>query len=66
VGADNERQQGFVNYMGNRTNVSGGSGGTINVESGSSHYYENAQTGVVVGTDSAYSPGVDFTPLTER
>ena len=66
VNADNERQRGVTNYMGDRTDVSGGSGGTTNVQSGSSHYYENAQTGVVVGTDSAYSPGVDFTPLTER
>jgi len=66
VNADNERQRGFANHMGDRTDVSGGSGGTVNVQSGSSHYYENAQTGVVVGTDSAYSPGVDFTLLTER
>ncbi len=66
VNADNERQRGFVNHIGDRTDVSGGSGGTVNVQSGSSHYYRNEQTGVVVGTDSAYSPGVDFTPLTER
>ncbi len=66
VSADNERQRGFVNYMGDRTDVSDGSGGTTNAQSGSSHYYRDEQNGVVVGTDSAYSPGVDFTPLTER
>ena len=65
VNADNEQQRGFVNYMGDRTDVSGG-GETTNVQSGSGHYYRNDRTGTVVGTDSAYSPGVDFTPLTER
>jgi hypothetical protein len=66
VNADNEQQRGFANYMGDRTDVAGADGVTHTVQSGSSHYYQNAQTGVVVGTDSAYSPGVDFTPLTER
>ncbi|MGI4789188.1 MAG: hypothetical protein ACRYFS_10105 [Janthinobacterium lividum] len=66
VSADNERQRGFVNYMGDRTDVTDGSGATVNVQSGSRHYYKNGQTGTVIGTDSAYSPGVDFTPLTER
>ncbi len=66
VNADNEQQRGFTNYLGDRTDVTGADGVTHNVQSGSSHYYQNAQTGVIVGTDSAYSPGVDFTPLTER
>lgn len=65
VNADNERQRGFANYIGGRTDVSG-EGETTNVESGSSHYSRNNRTGTVVGTDSADSPGVDFTPLTER
>ena len=65
VDADNARQRGFANWMGDRTDVSGG-GETTNVQSGSSHYYRNAQTETVIGTDSADSPGVDFTPLTER
>ena len=64
--ADDEQQRGFANYMDDRTDVGGDGGATVNVRSGSSHYYRNGQTGVVVGTDSAYSPGVDFTPLTER
>ncbi len=66
VNADNEQQRGFANYMGDRTDVTGADGVTHTVQSGSSRYYQNAQTGVIVGTDSAYSPGVDFTPLTER
>ena len=66
VNADNERQRGFTNWMGDRTDVGGDGGPTVNVQSGSSHYYRNGQTGTVIGTDSAYSPGVDFTPLSER
>ena len=65
VNADNERQRGFINHIADRTDVSGG-GETTNVQSGSSYYYRNGQTGTVIGTDSADSPGVDFTPLTER
>lgn len=65
VNAQDEQQRGFASYMGDRTEASGG-GETTSVQSGSSHYSRNAQTGAVVGTDSAYSPGVDFTPLTER
>ena len=66
VNAQNEQQRGFVNWMGDRTDVTNGAGETTNVQGGSSHYYQNGQTGTIVGTDSAYSPGVDFTPLTER
>ncbi len=65
VNADNERQQGFADYMGDRTHVTGEDGVTHSVQSGSKHYYQG-QDGTVYGTDSAYSPGVDFTPLTER
>ncbi len=64
--AQAEQQRGFVNYLGDRTDVGGDGGPTVNVGSGSSHYYRNGQTGTILGTDSAYSPGVDFTPLTER
>ncbi len=64
--AQDEQQRGFVNYLGNRTDVGGDGGATVNVQSGSSHYYRNSRTGDVLGTDSAYSPGVDFTPLTEQ
>lgn len=66
VNADNERQRGFVNWMGDRTDVGGDGGATVNVPGGSKHYYRNGQTGDVLGTDSAYSPGVDFAPLTEK
>ena len=66
VNADNERQRGFINYLGDRTDVTDGSGTSYNVQGGSKHYYHNGQTGTVLGTDSAYSPGVDWTPLTER
>ncbi len=66
VNAGNERQRGFVNYIGGRTDVTDGSGTSYNVQGGSQHYYKNSQTGDILGTDSAYSPGVDFTPLTER
>ena len=64
--ADDERQRGFVNYLGDRTDVTNGEGTSYNVQGGSKNYYQNGQTGVIVGTDSAYSPGVDFSPLTER
>lgn len=65
VNADNEQQRRVINQITDRTDVSGG-GETTNVQSGSSYYYRNGQTGTVIGTDSADSPGVDFTPLTER
>ena len=64
--ADDERQRSFINILSDRTDVGGDGGPTVNVQSGSSHYYRNSRTGDVLGTDSAYSPGVDFTPLTER
>ena len=66
VNADNERQRGFINYIGDRTDVTDGSGASANVQGGSKHYYKNGQTGTIIGTDSAYSPGVDFSPLTEH
>ncbi len=66
VNADNERQRGFINYLGDRADVTDGSGKSYNVQGGSKHYYQNGQTGTILGTDSAYSPGVDFTPLTEH
>lgn len=36
-----------------------------NVQNGSKYYYQG-QNGTIIGTDSEYGPGVDFTPLTER
>ena len=53
-------QHHFVNYLSNSTDVTDGAGHTANVGSGYSHYYKNGQTGTVLGTNSAYSPGVDF------
>ena len=64
--AQDEQQHGFINYLGDRTDVGGDGGPTVNVQSGSKHYYRNAQTGTILGTDSESSPGVDFTPLSER
>ena len=58
-------QHGFINYIGNRTDVTNGAGQTYNVGSGSSHYYQGTN-GTIVGTNSAYSPGVDFTPMKEQ
>ncbi len=66
VNADNEQQRGIINYVGDRTDVTEGSGATVNVQGGSKHYYKNDQTGTVLGTDSAYGPGVDFSPLAEH
>ncbi len=65
VDSDNEQQRGFVNYLGDRTDVTGADGVTHNVQSGSKHYYQGSN-GTIVETNSEYSPGVDFTPLTER
>ena len=65
VEAGDEQQRGFVNYLGDRADVTGADGVTHNVQSGSKHYYQG-QNGTIVGTNSEYSPGVDFTPLTER
>ena len=47
--------RGFINYLGNRTDVTDGTGHTANVASGYSHYYKG-QDGTVVGTNSAYKP----------
>lgn len=65
VNAGNERQRGFVNYIGDRTDVTDGAGSSANVASGSKHYYRNARTGTIIGTDSEASPGVDFSPLSQ-
>ncbi len=65
VQADGERQRGFIDYLGDRTDVTDGAGTGLNVPGGSKHYYRNGQTGAVLGTDSADSPGVDWTPLTQ-
>jgi hypothetical protein len=65
VAAGNEQQSAFINYIGDRTNVSDDNGHTDNVGSGYNNYYRNDRTGTILGTDSAYSPGVDFTPMKE-
>ena len=65
VAAGNAQQSAFVNWLGDRTDVTDSSGNTYNVGSGHSHYYKG-QDGTILGTDSAYSPGVDFTPMTEQ
>lgn len=63
--AVDESHRGFMNYLSSSTDVVDGAGHTAHVASGASSYYRNDRTGTVVGTNSAYSPGVDFTPMKE-
>lgn len=63
--AVDEGHRGFMNYLSSSTDVVDGAGHTAHVASGASSYYRNDRTGTVVGTNSAYSPGVDFTPMKE-
>ena len=60
---DNVQRQ-RVNYLGDRTDVRDASTGqTWNVGSGQNHYYHDPHSDTIIGTDSAYSPGVDWKPL---
>ena len=65
VAAGNTQQSAFANFIGDRTNVTNGAGQKFNVDSGYKNYYQGTN-GDIFGTDSAYSPGVDFTPMTQN
>jgi len=64
--ADDNQQRQRINYLSDQTDVRDtNTGESWKVGSGYNHYYRNAQTDTILATDSATTPGIDFTRLEE-